>query len=218
MYINKDSNNYNKISTKNTKIENQQSKKTNSSKDLPKSNELSSSEAYKFEKSEDISSDKNEQQISHKDFEKMVFETEQKTKQLTTLVSTLFNTQANKFSVAGYDELSYMTKEMQNSLEHNTLYADADTIAKAKEDISEDGYYGVNQTSDRLVNFAKALSGGDASNIELLRDAVIDGFSAVSNDLDNLPDICKDTFNATMDKFDVWAEESGVTLSEVERF
>ncbi len=218
MHINSDNNNYNKVSTKNNKTNISQNKVSDLSNNRSKTNELSTSEAYKFEKSTNVENQSSQDKINQNDFEKMVFETEQKTKQLTTLVNSLFNTQSNKVKIAGYDELSYMTNELKDSLENNTLYADSETISKAKEEISEDGYYGVNKTSDRLINFAKALSGGDSSNIELLRDAVIDGFSAVSDDLDGLPDICKDTFNATMDKFDVWAEESGVTLSEVERF
>lgn len=40
---------------------------------------------------------------------------------------------------------------------------DPDTIKAAQESISEDGYWGVNKTSDRLVSMAIALSGGDTS-------------------------------------------------------
>ena len=51
--------------------------------------------------------------------------------------------------------------DMWKALANGNFTADADTIAQAKEDISEDGYWGVNQTSDRLLDFAVALSGGD---------------------------------------------------------
>lgn len=38
---------------------------------------------------------------------------------------------------------------------------DAATKAQAQKDISEDGYYGVKQTSERLFDFASALAGDD---------------------------------------------------------
>ena len=38
---------------------------------------------------------------------------------------------------------------------------DEKTRLQAQKDIAEDGYWGVEQTSERLVSFAKALSGGD---------------------------------------------------------
>lgn len=49
---------------------------------------------------------------------------------------------------------------------------DHETAQKAQQEISEDGYYGVEQTSERLVSFAKALSGNDPEKAEMLMDAV----------------------------------------------
>ena len=55
---------------------------------------------------------------------------------------------------------------MWKVLASGNFTADADTIAQAKEDISEDGYWGVNQTSDRIFSFALALSNGDEKQME----------------------------------------------------
>ncbi len=176
--------------------------------------------AYKLETSTDTKETSNKYPVNQKELAKIVAEAEQKSNQLITLTNALFKKQSDKFTLAtsSYEDLKNNTLKLQEALENNTLTADAKTIADAKADIAEDGYYGVEKTSDRLVDFAKALSGGDPSKIELLRDSVIKGFSAVSGDLnDKLPDICKQTFNATMDKFDSWAEENGMTLPEVER-
>ena len=54
---------------------------------------------------------------------------------------------------------------------------DAETQAAAKEAISENGYWGVKQTATRIVNFAKALVGGDPSRVECMREAFIKGFT-----------------------------------------
>ena len=57
------------------------------------------------------------------------------------------------------------------------LTVDADTIAQAKKDIAEDGYWGVDQTSDRILDFAKALSGDDPDKADMLLEA----FKKVTN-------------------------------------
>ena len=57
------------------------------------------------------------------------------------------------------------------------LTVDADTIAQAKKDIAEDGYWGVEKTSDRILDFAKALSGGDKDKADELLNAFKKGFS-----------------------------------------
>ena len=39
------------------------------------------------------------------------------------------------------------------------------TRAQAQADIADDGYWGVDQTSDRILDFAKALSGNDPEKL-----------------------------------------------------
>ncbi len=88
--------------------------------------------------------------------------------------------------------------------------ADADTIAQAKEDISEDGYWGVNQTSDRLLDFAVALSGGDEEKMKKMVSAVEKGFKEATKSWGkDLPSISNDTYSATMKKFDQWFSDNG---------
>lgn len=92
--------------------------------------------------------------------------------------------------------------------------ADADTIAQAKEDISEDGYWGVNQTSDRIFSFALALSNGDEKQMEKMVKAVEKGFSLATKSWgQELPSISSDTHSAIMDKFDNWFKENGSTAT-----
>lgn len=85
------------------------------------------------------------------------------------------------------------------------LTVDADTIAQAKKDIAEDGYWGVDQTSDRILDFAKALSGGDSSKADELLEAFKKGYKQATGAWgDELPSICKDTYDAVVKKFDDW--------------
>ena len=86
---------------------------------------------------------------------------------------------------------------------------DEAAVAKAKEDISEDGYWGVKQTSERILDFAKALTGGDPGMIEKMRSAFEKGFKEAGSAWGkDLPDISKDTYDAVMKGFDAWKSES----------
>ena len=81
--------------------------------------------------------------------------------------------------------------------------------AAAQEMISEDGFFGVKQTTDRIMSFAKALVGENASpkQIENMRAAVQQGFDEVAKmfgGFDKLPQVSKDTYAAIMEAFDAW--------------
>lgn len=83
--------------------------------------------------------------------------------------------------------------------------ATPEAIAQAKKDVAEDGYWGVEQTSDRIVEFAKALSGNDPSKAEELLDAFKKGFREATQAWGReLPDISKRTYEAVEAKFDAW--------------
>lgn len=85
---------------------------------------------------------------------------------------------------------------------------DADTKAKAQADIAEDGYWGVEQTSDRIVDFAIALSGNDKEKADLMINAFKKGFSQATKSWGKtLPDISQRTYDAVMKKFDNWKNE-----------
>lgn len=89
--------------------------------------------------------------------------------------------------------------------------------AQAQADIAEDGYWGVNQTSDRIIDFAKALTGGDPDKIEEMRAAFEKGFKQATGTWGReLPDISQKTYQAVMDKFDAWAEEANGKTTVVE--
>ncbi len=82
---------------------------------------------------------------------------------------------------------------------------DEETKKNAREAISEDGYWGVNQTSDRIVDFAIALSGNDPSKAEELLDAFKKGFDEATKAWGkDLPDISQKTYDAVLSKFDAW--------------
>ncbi|MCI5620309.1 MAG: hypothetical protein MR355_01890 [Lachnospiraceae bacterium] len=95
--------------------------------------------------------------------------------------------------------------DMWSFLASGDFTVDAATKAQAQADIAEDGYWGVNQTSDRIVDFAKALSGNDPSKAEELINAFKKGFDQATKSWGKeLPEISQKTYDAVLEKFDKW--------------
>lgn len=88
------------------------------------------------------------------------------------------------------------------------------TVEEAQELVSEDGYWGVEKTSDRIVEMAKSLSGGDISKYEELLGAIEKGFGAAKNEWGGkMPSITSKTYDAVMEKMKAWKEEAAAAQS-----
>lgn len=119
-----------------------------------------------------------------------------RTQQLKDLVTNTLRTQAG-LSVGGDDVWKFLASG-------NYTVTEAAKVA-AQEAISENGYYGVEQTSTRIVEFAKALSGGDASKADELLEAFKKGFEEATGAWGKeLPEICQQTYKAVEEKFEAW--------------
>ena len=89
------------------------------------------------------------------------------------------------------------------------LYVSPEESSKAAASIAEGGEYSVDAVAGRIMDMAKALSGGDASKIAELREAVQKGFQAAGVDFGGkLPSICGQTYDEVMKRFDEWEQES----------
>lgn len=82
--------------------------------------------------------------------------------QMQSLVTKMFSKQGITIGTAD---------DMWKALAGGNFTADADTIAQAKEDISENGYWGVKQTSERIFSFAQALAGDDEEKMTKMKEA-----------------------------------------------
>lgn len=95
-----------------------------------------------------------------------------------------------------------------------SLNVTASDSAAAAAAIADGGEYSVDAVATRLLDMAKALSGGDASKIGELRAAVQKGFEAAGVKLGGtLPGICQDTYTEVMKRFDDWERESKTEVS-----
>ncbi len=105
--------------------------------------------------------------------------------------------------------------DMWKFLAKGDFTVDAATKAQAQKDIAEDGYWGVEQTSDRILDFAKALSGNDPEKADLLLDAFKKGYAEATKSWgDNLPDISSRTYDAVVEKFNAWKNGTETAVNE----
>lgn len=129
----------------------------------------------------------------------MISQAERQTKNFEKLVSSIFQKQSNKAGLINMANSGNLKNFYKN------LTVDAKTIAQAKKDISEDGYYGVKQTSDRILSFARAVAGNDPKKLQEMRDAVEKGFKKAERMWgDKLPEISQQTYDRVMETFDKW--------------
>ncbi len=137
---------------------------------------------------------------------KLKADAEAKTAQLRSLVEQMMGKQATAYGQAN---------DIWQFIREGNYTVDPATKAQAQADIAEDGYWGVNQTSDRIIQFATALTGGDPDKIEEMREAFKKGYEQAEETWgDSLPDISKQTYEAVMEKFDKLAEEAGLNTTE----
>ena len=117
---------------------------------------------------------------------------------MQNLVEKLLGKQKGTFDLANSTNLAATFRQA-------VQFASPEDIAKAQADIAEDGYWGVNKTSDRLVSMAIALAGGDTDKADELKNAITKGFKkATAAWGEKLPQLCQDTYDAAMKKMDDW--------------
>lgn len=80
-----------------------------------------------------------------------------------------------------------------------------ESIAQAKEDVAEGGYWSPEETSERFMDFAKALSGNNPEAADTLINAFKEGYAAAEEIWGGeLPEISQKTYDLTLEKFDAW--------------
>ena len=104
--------------------------------------------------------------------------------------------------------LSRQGKTFNDLKETDVIKVDEKARVEAQAMIAEGGEYSAENVSDRIVSFAKAISGGDKSKLDMLRGAIEEGFRQASNVLGGaLPEISNKTYALVMEKLDAWEQE-----------
>lgn len=134
---------------------------------------------------------------------KLKADADQRLSQLKGIVEQLITKQGKT------SETVSIWSQFRQGVLDGTITVDEATAKQAQEDISEDGYWGVKQTSERILDFAKALTGGDSSKVEDIRTAIEKGFSEAAKLWgDELPEISQKTHDAVMKGLDEWAKQA----------
>lgn len=160
-----------------------------------------------YEKSNETKKD-SANQIYNKDnvIAKLKADQQSRLDSMNSLVQKLLGKQAEKFDLANGSNLAETFRQVAGKV-------DQQTIDEAKASVAEDGYWGVNQTSDRLVSMAIALAGGDTDKADTMMAAIEKGYKQATKAWgEDLPQICQDTMDATRQKMDDW--KNGVTTAE----
>lgn len=132
---------------------------------------------------------------------------------LQEMVSTLFADQgAAGALVAGGDTINDQLSQLFKKLGMSTTIdigggATANlqdlTQADAQKLIAEDGYWGIEQTSDRIASFAFNAAGNDPAKLGRVKEAVMKGYEMAKEAFGGyLPDISQKTIDAVMTKLD----------------
>ena len=151
---------------------------------------------FVYEKSSDQTSGTVTKKTDYALVNKLKADAEERTSQLRSLVEKMMTKQGVAIGTAD---------SMWSFLAKGDFTVDEATRAQAQADIADDGYWGVDQTSDRILDFAKALSGNDPEKADLLLDAFKKGFKEATKSWgQDLPDISQRTYDAVVEKFNKW--------------
>ena len=149
-----------------------------------------------YEKSSDQTSGTVTKKTDYALINKLKADAEERTSQLRSLVEKMMTKQGVAIGTAD---------SMWSFLAKGDFTVDEATRAQAQADIADDGYCGVDHTSDRILDFAKALSGNDPEKADLLLDAFKKGFKEATKSWgQDLPDISQRTYDAVVEKFNKW--------------
>ena len=135
-----------------------------------------------------------EPKVDQETIDRLKAEADERHAQLKGLVEKLLLKQGGTFDVS---------QGLANA--YRKLEVDQETMEQAQKDIAEDGYWGVEQTSDRILDFAKALAGTDPDMAEKMLDAIKEGFKQAGIEWgEDLPEISQQTMEATYQKVNDW--------------
>ena len=134
-------------------------------------------------------------------------EVEARQKQFLDLVKQSLTGQGEKIAIAT-DNMDGIWK----ALAKGNFTVSEEVKKQAQEDISEKGYWGVEQTSKRMFEHASALAGDDVEQMKAMQKAMEQGYKEATKAWGKeLPDISKKTLEAANKLFEDYYKSKGVT-------
>lgn len=177
---------------------------------------VSNGEAAVYEKSDQTPATKQTYTRDTVTLSEINKQVEMKLASFRTVVEKLITMQSVKTGEAQGLSYELMMKKYDGNLKefYQNIEVDDSTRRNAQQELSQEGFWGVKQTSERAIAFAKALAGGDPSKIALLRTSIEEGYKAAEQAWGGeLPEISKQTLEATLKGLEDWAKEAEQAVS-----
>jgi len=180
--------------------------KSTSKKDSTDSSSKAEEKAVVYEKSEENTSkaatySAKSSKVDQATIDRLKADAEERYASLQSLVDKLISKQGETYKFANLGDF-------MKDIAAGKIEVDPKDVEQAKKDVADDGYWGVEQTAKRIVDFAKALTGGDASQLEKMRSAIDKGFSGAKKVWgSDLPEISSKTYDRVTELLDEWANE-----------
>lgn len=138
---------------------------------------------------------KNIEQTDQVDISLLIEETNQAKEHLRQIVEDLLKRQGIEI-------------DLLKDLKPEDIKVDQQARDEAKLMIEDGGPLSPEAVSDRIVDFAKSISGGDKEKLSLLRDAIEEGFEQAKELMGGeLPEISSQTYDLIQEKLDAWESE-----------
>jgi len=151
--------------------------------------------------------------------EKLKADQEARAEQFRNLIKDMLLGQAKSFSI------SVNSEDIWKFLAKGEYEVDEETRKKAQEEISEEGYYGIENTAQRIFEFASALAGDDKDRMKLMQEAFAKGFGQAEElwggELPEISQKTKDRINELFDNYfnpkeDAEASDGDISISYTE--
>ncbi|MDY0292279.1 MAG: hypothetical protein RBR02_08095 [Desulfuromonadaceae bacterium] len=98
------------------------------------------------------------------------------------------------------------------SMGENRVDIESLSVEEAQQLIAADGYFGVEQTSERIFQAAVGIAGGDPARLGAIMQGVMEGFAEAEQAFGGtLPEISYQTRDAVIEKLNDWAEAHNPT-------
>lgn len=151
-------------------------------------------EFVKSEKTNKVTYDKPKASVDSKTIQRLKAESERNYSNLREMVKQLLEKQGMTF------------KDIENS--DAVVKIDEATRLEAQSMIGESGPLSPEVLSDKIVEFAKAISGGNKEKYDVLKNAIDDGFKEAARILGGeLPEISQKTYDIVMEKLNKWQQD-----------
>lgn len=99
-------------------------------------------------------------------------------------------------------------------LSSGDLAMESESKTRARADVSEDGYWGVKRTSERLFDFAMTMSEGMPDRIRIMKDGMEDSYEEATKEWGSeLPKLCQDTLQNVRHMFTEYLASQGEIIN-----